>query len=185
MRRLIHKGALRLIERSNIGHIVEVQLPGEVCAPPASRTGALSQVRPPVNLDDLNFLRTRTLRHSIHAREGGACFYCLRKIPSRNHCLDHVVPLVTGGTNSYRNLVSSCLDCNSQKNDQLAGDFLRQLYREGRLSKDDLRARLQAVQDLAAGKLRPRLSTKEDAESERGNGSRVAAVNSSAAAEKP
>src|SRR6266436_8185462 len=31
VRRLIHKGALRLIERSNLGHLVAVRLPGEVC----------------------------------------------------------------------------------------------------------------------------------------------------------
>jgi hypothetical protein len=39
---------------------------------------------------------------------------------------------------------------------------MRELYREGRLSAKDLRARLQAVQDLKAGKLRPQvLSGKE------------------------
>jgi hypothetical protein len=34
---------------------------------------------------------------------------------------------------------------------------LRRLYREGRLSKEDLSARLLAVQDVAAGKLRPQV----------------------------
>src|SRR6266446_7794699 len=51
VRRLIHEGALRLIERSNLGHLVEVRLPGEVCVQRASRTGAAAYAKPLVNLD--------------------------------------------------------------------------------------------------------------------------------------
>lgn len=157
LRHLIHKGALRLIERSNLGHLVEVPLPGEVRAPHANQTGAGGQDKllGGAILDEMDFMRTRDLRQAIHAREAGLCFYCLRRIPSRAHCLDHVVPQAEGGSNSYRNLVSCCLDCNSQKSNRPAEDFMRELYREGRLSAKDLSARLRAVQDLAAGKLRP------------------------------
>ncbi len=167
VRRLIHKGALRLIERSNLGHLVEVTLPSEVCAPRVNRTGTTAQAKPLLNLDEMDFMRTRDLRQAIHAREGSVCFYCLRQIPSRAHCLDHMVPQAAGGSNSYRNLVSCCLDCNPQKSNRPAEDFLRELYREGRLSAKDLSARLRALQDLAAGKLRPKLSSAEDAARER------------------
>ncbi|HXN21937.1 MAG TPA: HNH endonuclease signature motif containing protein [Candidatus Dormibacteraeota bacterium] len=92
------------------------------------------------------------------------CFYCLRRIPRRSRCLDHVVPLAQSGSNSYRNLVSCCLDCNSRKKDLPAADFLRQLFREGRLSAKDLSARLLAVQALAAGKLRPQVFSGEKQE---------------------
>jgi hypothetical protein len=98
------------------------------------------------------------------------CFYCLRRTPSRAHCLDHVVPLVEGGSNSYRNLVSCCMDCNSDKRGHTAADFLRRLYREGRLSAKDLTARLLAVQAVAAGKLRPQVFHGEDAGSEQSKG---------------
>ena len=165
VRRLMDKGALRLIERSNIGHLVEVRLPGEVRAPRGSRTGTGGRDELPgrVNLDDVDFLRTPALRRAIHTREGGVCFYCLRRTPSRAHCLDHVVPLVEGGSNSYRNLVSCCLDCNPRKKDLPAEDFLRRLFREGRLSAKDLTARLLAVQAIAAGKLRPQVLSEKDA----------------------
>ncbi len=166
VRRLMDKGALRLIERSNIGHLVEVRLPGEVRAPRARRTGAggtfASLGSSGANLDEVDFLRTGALRQAIHVREGGVCFYCLRRTPSRAHCLDHVVPLVEGGSNSYRNLVSCCMGCNSEKRGHAAADFLRRLYREGRLSKEDLNGRLSTVQDLAAGKLRPRVFSGEN-----------------------
>jgi 5-methylcytosine-specific restriction endonuclease McrA len=166
VRRLIHKGALRLIERSNLGHLVEVRLPAEVCAPRVNQIAAYGQDNLPAGaiLDEMDFMRTRPLRQAIHARELGVCFYCLRQIPSRAHCLDHVVPLAEGGSNSYRNLVSCCMDCNSQKSNSAAEDFLRELYREGRLSAKDLSACLDAVQALAAGKLRPQIFSGEDAE---------------------
>jgi len=169
VRRLVEKGVLRLIERSNIGHLVEVRLPGEVRGPRSAPTGSSGRVKPPgkVGLDELDFWRTRPLRQSIHAREAGVCFYCLRQTPSRAHCLDHVVPVAKSGGSSYRNLVSCCLDCNSRKKDLPAEDFLRRLFREGRLSANDLSARLRAVQALSAGKLRPQVYDAEDAGSER------------------
>jgi len=154
--RLAGHGALRFIERSYHGHLVEVRLPAEV--PVARRkTETSGPSKPPSepSLELMDFLRTRTLRQAIHAREGGKCFYCLRRIPRRSRCLDHVVPRAKSGQNSYRNLVSCCAACNWQKRDHTAPDFLRELYREGRLSAKDLRARLRALQDLKAGKLRP------------------------------
>jgi HNH endonuclease len=171
VRRLVDMNVLRLIERSNIGHLVEVRSPGEVPAPRGSRTATggpnmlHGRVKLPgkVNLDEVDFLRTPALRQAIHAREGGVCFYCLRRTPSRAHCLDHVVPVAKSGGNSYRNLVSCCLDCNPRKKDLPAEDFLRRLFREGRLSANDLTARLLAVQAIAAGKLRPQVLSEKDA----------------------
>lgn len=164
LHRLAGHGALRFIERSYAGHLIEVRLPAEV---PAARrkteTSAQSKPIAEPNLEHTDFLRTPTLRRAIHAREGSKCFYCLRRIPRRTHCLDHVVPRVRSGQNSYRNLVSCCAQCNWQKRDHTAQDFLRELYREERLSRKDLSARLEALRALAAGKLRPRVSSGEEA----------------------
>jgi 5-methylcytosine-specific restriction endonuclease McrA len=164
VRRLVDQGVLRLVERSNVGHLVEVRLPGEVPAARDGRTGTRARSQGEVNLDELDFMRTPALRRSIHAREHGVCFYCLRRTPRRAHCLDHVVPLAQSGSNSYRNLVSCCINCNSRKSDLPAADFLRQLFREGRLSAKDLSARLLAVQALAGGKLRPQIFSGEKQE---------------------
>jgi 5-methylcytosine-specific restriction endonuclease McrA len=71
---------------------------------------------------------------------------------------DHVVPRAQQGCNSYRNLVSSCIECNSQKGEKPAPDFLRWLYREGHLNATELASRLRALDDLATGKLRPSLA---------------------------
>jgi len=156
LHRLAGHGALRFIERSYSGHLIEARLPAEV--PAACRKTETSGPRKlpgEANLEQMDFLRTPALRQAIHAREGGKCFYCLRRIARRSRCLDHVVPRAKSGQNSYRNLVSCCAACNWQKRDHAAQDFLRQLYQEGRLSAKDLTALLLAVQALAAGKLRP------------------------------
>jgi 5-methylcytosine-specific restriction endonuclease McrA len=111
-----------------------------------------------VRLEKVDFLRTRELRQAIHAREGGKCFYCLRQTPKRAHCLDHVVPQAKYGRNSYRNLVSCCMDCNSRKGAHSAGDHLRRLLREGRLTPREFNGRQRALKAVAAGRLRPPLS---------------------------
>jgi len=161
VRRLVQLGALLLIRRSRAGHVVEVRLPDEI---PAARLYPAGVCKPArgacaANLEELDFLRTRPLRQAIHAREGGICFYCLRQITPGMKCLDHVVPCAQSGQNSYRNLVSCCWECNSQKGDRPAEDFFLWLYRQGRLLSAELTGRLRALKDLAAGKLRPVLPT--------------------------
>jgi hypothetical protein len=50
------------------------------------------------------------------------------------------------------------MECNSQKGQTSADDFLRRLYREGRLTSREVADRLGAVEALAPGKLRPQLA---------------------------
>lgn len=158
LRRLIAHGALRLVARSKAGHVVDVRLPDEIRATRHRSTGRRDPRRHPRCLDfEEDFLKTRALRHAIHVRERGRCFYCLRRLTPLIRCLDHVVPRVSFGSNSYRNLVSCCLQCNSQKRDRPAADFLRWLYRHRRLTDAELTARLRALDALASGKLRPSL----------------------------
>jgi len=173
VRRLDELGALRVLERSKSGHLAEMRLPEKIRAIRLRKNGASMVVgvgatgavgvgaagaagEPSAStLETTDFLRTWALRKAIHDRERGACFYCLRRTPANVRCLDHVVPRVRFGRNSYRNLVSCCLECNTRKGDRPAPDFLRTLYRLGRLTPAELDARLGALKDLAAGKLRP------------------------------
>jgi hypothetical protein len=157
IRRLLARGALRRIERTWDGQTVEVLLPEEICAAlPESCNGA--DCARSVNIEDLDFFRTDSLRKAIHARERGACFYCLRRLKRAVQCLDHVVPQARSGGDSYRNLVSCCLECNFRKGQTAPADFLRLLRRERRLTARELTARLRALDALASGKLRPTLA---------------------------
>src|SRR5260370_26918537 len=159
VRRLISHRVLRLVQRSKAGHVVEVRIPSEVRAARPSRIPrrALSPTRA-LDLDNLDFLKSPGLRRAIHAREGGRCFYCLSRVTPATRCLDHVVPLAKFGDNSWRNLVSCCHECNSKKNDLPAGDFLRWLHRERRLTEVELAARFPALDAPAPAKLPPGLA---------------------------
>jgi hypothetical protein len=157
VRSLAAKGALRLAERSRAGHLVEVRLPEEIRTVRAGKSAAGREVRPAGadNLKEVDFLETKELREAIHRREGGRCFYCLHRVTRMTRCLDHVVSRARNGSNSYRNVVSSCVECNSQKRERPAPDFLRWLFREGRLDGAELKGRQRALKALAAGKLKP------------------------------
>ena len=160
VRRLAACGVLRLVERSKQGHVAEVRLPEEVRgvrAKAAARAREAARKADPSDIEELDFLKTLELRRTIHARERGRCFYCLRRVAPRLECLDHVVPRARVGCNSYRNLVSACMECNAQKGEQPAEEYLRWLFREHRLGAAELRGRFEALELLAAGKLRPAL----------------------------
>ncbi len=164
VRRLVAQGALRLVQRSKTGHVVEVRVPEEIrpeklngMESPAAAGEDEAGAGAGINIEEADFLQNTTLRKAIHAREGNQCFYCLRRTPPAVQCLDHVVPRVQSGCNSYRNLVSSCIECNSQKGEKPAADFLSWLYREGHLNAAEFAARLRALDALTSGKLRPLL----------------------------
>ncbi|HEY2823553.1 MAG TPA: HNH endonuclease [Candidatus Acidoferrum sp.] len=167
LRRLVNRGAVRLIENSYGGHVVEVLLPEEIraaftaspqCpllsrspkASPDARTTAAA-------LHELDFFATQSLREAIYSRDRNSCFYCLRPLKKTTRCLDHVIPRMHSGGNSYRNLVACCMECNSRKAQRSAADFLCSLFRERRLTTRLLASRLRALEALTAGKLRPRL----------------------------
>src|SRR6266568_5136066 len=167
VRRLDELGTLRVLKRSKTGHLVEMRLPEKIRALRPGKNGALMAVGvgatgaagepPALTLETTDFLKTWALRKTIHDRERGACFYCLRRTPAHVQCLDHVVPRARFGRNSYRNLVSCCIECNTRKGDRPARDFLRTLYRLGRLTPAELDGRLRSLKALAAGKLPPQL----------------------------
>lgn len=187
VRRLLEKGALRLVQRTKAGHVVEVHLPEEI--PAAAEMNFLRLLREN-DLEEVDFFQNAELREAIHAREGGRCFFCLRRVTPEGRCLDHVVPQVQMGRNSYRNLVSSCLECNSQKGERSAADFLRWLFREGKLTTAELKGQLRALEALAAGKLRPEVtadferSRVEEIQSRRGGGCKVQEFDSRRAEER-
>lgn len=54
-------------------------------------------------------------RRNIYARDNNRCQYCGEKFSTRELTLDHVVPRVQGGDNSWLNLVCACVKCNARK----------------------------------------------------------------------
>ena len=153
---LAQKGALRVVGVSKRGHQLELRLPQQIL----DAGGA--PLPPAPDIESLNFFGERALRTAIHTRDGGRCFYCKRKVTMRTRMLDHVQPQAmlrrarrTVRMHSYRNLVSCCPACNYGKRESPAPVFLRKLYRNGHLDREEFSERLRALRLLALGKLRP------------------------------
>src|SRR5216683_5614583 len=99
VRSLVAKGAMRLAERSRAGHVVKVCLPEEIRSVRAGKNAARADNRLPGvgrppgvvnggNLEEADFLEGGARREAIHEREGGFCFYCLRRLRPMVRCLD-------------------------------------------------------------------------------------------------
>lgn len=57
----------------------------------------------------------KRLRFEILKRDGFRCIYCGATPVQRVLRVDHVVPVVEGGTDAPENLATSCFDCNAGK----------------------------------------------------------------------
>jgi 5-methylcytosine-specific restriction endonuclease McrA len=152
IRSMDKKGCITVEERSKDGHQVRVLLPDEIEHLPSTEAR-----QEPIDIEEIDFYSERRWADALLKREGSRCFYCLRGLVS-NWVLDHVVPTVYGGNNSYRNVVACCHECNAAKQASSASDFLRGLYRRGLLSPGELEARISALGRLQAGDLVPNFS---------------------------
>lgn len=61
-----------------------------------------------------------------YARQKGKCFYCHKKVGEDYH-VDHVVPLIKGGSNGPENLVVACPACNLSKHAKHPMDYCGRL----------------------------------------------------------
>jgi len=86
VRRLLDHGALRLVERTKAGHVVEVRLPEEIRALRRDllKTRKPAPHSPAASLEELDSWKTPALRQAIHARARGRCFYSLRPTNARS-----------------------------------------------------------------------------------------------------
>jgi hypothetical protein len=58
---------------------------------------------------------TKKARFEVFKRDSFKCQYCGKSSPDIVLEVDHIVPVVEGGTNEMINLITSCFDCNRGK----------------------------------------------------------------------
>ena len=79
--------------------------------------------KPAKRTQGMNFVR-KDLRLAIYLRDGMGCIYCGSGLEDGSTLtLDHVVPYSHGGSNSARNLVTACRQCNSSRGNRSISDF--------------------------------------------------------------
>ena len=86
----------------------------------------LREVPKPVSVkeQDVDYYNIRENRLKIYERDNYRCQHCSKQLTRFTATLDHVTPVSKGGDNSFVNLITSCLECNSKKNARLLGDFM-------------------------------------------------------------
>jgi 5-methylcytosine-specific restriction endonuclease McrA len=67
-------------------------------------------------------------RKNIIRRDGGRCQYC--GATNRPLTVDHVIPRLRGGSDTWENLVCACDRCNNRKGDRLPAEVGMRLLRK-------------------------------------------------------
>ena len=67
------------------------------------------------------------------------CYYCGRKLNSKNRTYDHVIPVDKGGKNETSNLVCCCEYCNQVKKNYTLYELVNALNRQKKFCDDDVR----------------------------------------------
>jgi HNH endonuclease len=93
--------------------------PGRGAAPAAvgvavSRLAQLPAMRDATDRT-VSRVERRALSRAIWELQGGLCWYCRGRVPSRDATLDHVEAQSRGGSGERRNLVVACAPCNVRK----------------------------------------------------------------------
>ena len=143
-----------LIERQGSGRsgtVLEVKLPSETGYANVTETAV-----DPFDIETFDFFEEVKGRAAILEREGHKCFYCFARLDSENYVMEHVVSRPEGN-GSYRNIVAACRSCNNSKSERSAETHLRNLLRSRKLADDEFQERLEALDNLKAGRLVPLL----------------------------
>jgi hypothetical protein len=153
IRSLEKNGAVRVVDVTHGGTVVQVWLPAEMGIVP---TGVCTDELD-IDIDTLDFFSDPNYRSTILDREQRRCFYTLVQLNEDNFVIDHVVAKSEGGGNGYRNVVACSRSANNRKGASSAEAFLRRLRRERYLDDPEFRDRIEALEKLRRGELVPNL----------------------------
>jgi len=73
---------------------------------------------------ELDFYNIAENRLRIFERDEYLCHYCHKQLTRFSATLDHIQPVSKGGDNSFDNLITACLHCNSERGNRAVMDFI-------------------------------------------------------------
>lgn len=98
------------------GTIYKVLLPDEIPMCAEYRRSQDSVVPVPIDVkSELDYYNVQDNRIKVFERDDYKCHYCVKQLTRFSATLDHIQPVSKGGDNSFNNLVTSCLHCNSRR----------------------------------------------------------------------
>jgi hypothetical protein len=112
-------------EPNRDGTLYRVFIPDEIETCRKFRTErTATEPKAEVSESDADYYNVRENRIKVYERDEYKCRYCRKQLTRFTATIDHVKAVAEGGDNSFENLVTACLDCNSRKNKRPVGDFL-------------------------------------------------------------
>lgn len=114
---LDQKGAVTKAGDTNReGTLYKIHLPEEIplCQTEMKKKQEV-QTKPIEEKKELDFYNVAENRLKVFERDEYKCRYCSKQLTRFTATLDHVHPVSRGGDNSYDNLMTACLHCNSQR----------------------------------------------------------------------
>lgn len=111
-------------EPNRDGTPYRILIPDEIEACRKFRAERMKAIARPVSEKDLDYYNVRENRIKVFERDAYKCRYCGKQLTRFTATLDHLKPISEGGDNSFENLLTACLNCNSRKNRRAVSDFL-------------------------------------------------------------
>ncbi len=114
---LVSKGAISLAGDVNReGTPYRIHLPEEIALCREAMSKAQQEQLPQIDPKrELDFYNIKENRLKVFERDKYLCHYCKKQLTRFSATLDHIQPVSKGGDNSYDNLITACLLCNSQR----------------------------------------------------------------------
>lgn len=114
---LVSKGVLSVAGDTNReGTLYRVSIPEEIELCQEHMRSSAESEAPSVNIEnELDFYNIPENRKKVFERDAYQCHYCSKQLTRFSATLDHIQPVSEGGDNSYQNLVTACLHCNSER----------------------------------------------------------------------
>ncbi len=117
---------MRAGDTTNEGTLYKICLPEEI---PLCQNAMKIAVEAESSVVDtkkeLDYYNVRENRLKIFERDGYKCHYCQKQLTRFSATLDHIQPVSKGGDNSYDNLITACLHCNSERGNKPVMDIIQ------------------------------------------------------------
>lgn len=125
---LEEKGAiLKAGDTNREGTLYKVFLPEEISLCQERMKVAKAEKLEPIDTKkELDYYNVRENRLKVFERDGYKCHYCEKQLTRFTATLDHIQPISKGGDNSFDNLITSCLHCNSRRGNRPVMDIINE-----------------------------------------------------------
>jgi len=107
------------------GTLYQLYLPEEIdLCKEFMQAKAVAEPPPIDEKKEKDFYNIRENRYKVFERDGYKCHYCGKQLTRYSATLDHIQPISKGGDNSYDNLITACLHCNSSRTNKEVMDAI-------------------------------------------------------------